>query len=35
MFIFVCITPPNSLRSKKAFTHRRDISPMSMNCQYI
>ena len=35
MFIFVCTTPPNSLRSKKAFTHRRDISPMSMNCQYI
>ena len=35
MFIFGCTTPPNSLRSKKAFTHRRDISPMRMNCQYI
>ena len=35
MFIFVCTNPLNSLRSKKAFTHRRDILPMSMNCQYI
>jgi len=27
--------PPNILRSKKAITHRRDITAMSMNCQII
>lgn len=35
MSIFACSNPPNSLPSKKAITHRRDISAMNMNCQYI
>ena len=29
--IFICYNPPNILRSKKAITHRRDITAMSMN----
>ena len=35
MSVFICSNPPNSLLSKKVFTHRRAVSPIGMNRQII